>query len=166
MTPSGITKTICVYDNAIPGIENAAEHSDRTIITAQCPCLDVWDGAPYPEGTLVDGAPSTLPNVIPTDAICTEVSNDIDTQLTISVYVYGDGDRNDTEYNAAISRSSRYGFFDQCGEIDTVIGESVWLETESGQQFSDVAISQDGLITSAMMDACKAVLVARGCVFQ
>ena len=32
MTPSGKTKTICVSDNAIPGIENAAEHTDRILL--------------------------------------------------------------------------------------------------------------------------------------
>ena len=37
-TPSGKQKTICIPDVALPGIENAAEHSNGTIIPASCPC--------------------------------------------------------------------------------------------------------------------------------
>ena len=32
VTPSGKIKTICVPDTALPGIENAAEHSPGTIV--------------------------------------------------------------------------------------------------------------------------------------
>ena len=38
VTPSGKEKIICVSDNAIPGIENAADHSATTIVPAACPC--------------------------------------------------------------------------------------------------------------------------------
>lgn len=37
-TPSGKTKTLCVPDAAMQGIENAAEHSGGTIVTASCDC--------------------------------------------------------------------------------------------------------------------------------
>jgi hypothetical protein len=38
ITPSGKTKVLCVPDAALPGIENAAENSDATVIAAKCPC--------------------------------------------------------------------------------------------------------------------------------
>lgn len=61
VTPSGISKTICVPDSAIPGLESAADHSPQAIVEAECPCLDVWDGPPYPDGTVVTGVPPVLP---------------------------------------------------------------------------------------------------------
>jgi hypothetical protein len=42
-TPNGRQKAICVPDDALPGIENAAEHSDGTIIPSSCPCWDETD---------------------------------------------------------------------------------------------------------------------------
>jgi hypothetical protein len=42
-TPSGMEKTICVPDEAVPGIESAAEHADGTIIPSSCPCWDEDD---------------------------------------------------------------------------------------------------------------------------
>jgi hypothetical protein len=37
-TPSGKTKTLCIPDAAVQGIENAAEHSGGTIVAATCDC--------------------------------------------------------------------------------------------------------------------------------
>jgi len=38
-TPSGKTKNLCVANSAIPGLENAGEHSAADIVPAQCPCF-------------------------------------------------------------------------------------------------------------------------------
>jgi len=40
-TPSGKTKALCIPDAGVQGIENAADHSGGTIVTAQCP-VDCW----------------------------------------------------------------------------------------------------------------------------
>jgi len=47
ITPSGIQKSICVADEALPGIENAADQSDGTIIPSSCPCWNADDIAYY-----------------------------------------------------------------------------------------------------------------------
>jgi hypothetical protein len=41
-TPSGKTKTLCIPDAAVQGIETAAENSGGTIVAAECPC---WTSA-------------------------------------------------------------------------------------------------------------------------
>ena len=52
VTPSGISKTICVDDNAIPGIEQAAENSPLELVHATFTCSKpineltmIWDGS-------------------------------------------------------------------------------------------------------------------------
>lgn len=47
ITPSGIQKSICIPDEALPGLENAADHSDGTIIPSSCPCWNADDIAYY-----------------------------------------------------------------------------------------------------------------------
>ena len=37
VTKSGIAKILCIPDNAVKGIENAAEHSSTTVVAAICP---------------------------------------------------------------------------------------------------------------------------------
>ena len=37
-TPSGNTKTLCIPDAAVQGIETAAENSGGTFVAAECPC--------------------------------------------------------------------------------------------------------------------------------
>ena len=53
-TPKGIQKTICIPDNALPGVENAAEHSDGTIIPSSCPCWDEADLKYYLENKMLE----------------------------------------------------------------------------------------------------------------
>ncbi len=42
-TPSGKTKTLCIPDAAVQGIENAAEHSGGTIVASNCACFSEDD---------------------------------------------------------------------------------------------------------------------------
>jgi len=52
-TPSGKQKVLCMPDQALPGLENAADHSDGTIIPSSCPCWNESDIAYYDSsGTL------------------------------------------------------------------------------------------------------------------
>ena len=41
--PNGMQKTICLNDSALPGLQNAAEHSDGTIVPTTCPCWNETD---------------------------------------------------------------------------------------------------------------------------
>ncbi len=43
VTPSGRDKVRCVPDQALPGIENAADHSAGTVLPADCPCFTAED---------------------------------------------------------------------------------------------------------------------------
>ena len=36
-------KVLCVSENAVEGIENAADHSDGTVVAAACPCFTQAD---------------------------------------------------------------------------------------------------------------------------
>jgi len=36
VTPSGQTRTLCINDNAVQGIDNAADNSSTTVVTASC----------------------------------------------------------------------------------------------------------------------------------
>lgn len=54
ITPSGIQKSICVPDEAIPGIENAAENSEGTIIPSSCPCWNADDISYYETQRVID----------------------------------------------------------------------------------------------------------------
>ena len=49
VTPSGNQKTICVSDNAVQGIENAAENSSGLVIPISCPCWTADDISYYAE---------------------------------------------------------------------------------------------------------------------
>lgn len=53
-TPSGKNKTICISDAAIPGIENAADHSGGTIIPTTCPCWNEADIKYYAENKIME----------------------------------------------------------------------------------------------------------------
>jgi len=55
VTPSGKVKTLCIPENAVKGIENAAENSATTVVAAACPekCLTTKDLAYFESlGTL------------------------------------------------------------------------------------------------------------------
>jgi hypothetical protein len=54
VTPSGRETVICVPDNAIPGLENAADHSSGTIIPASCPCWDQEDIEYYQDNKMLE----------------------------------------------------------------------------------------------------------------
>jgi hypothetical protein len=41
--PNGMQKTICLNDSALPGLQNAADHSDGTIVPTTCPCWNETD---------------------------------------------------------------------------------------------------------------------------
>jgi hypothetical protein len=174
MTPKGVTKTICVSDNAIPGIENAAEHSGSLIIAAECPCLDVWDGAPYPDSTQIDGTGilPVLPPSVPPDTQCTALVS----SGGMRTYATWDDPTDGIPYLF----SARFGYYenpsqqdDSCSAHRNVSNNpdkpeysTVSTYSLDGQIFTDAAISPAGIYTSSMMDACKAVLAARGCVFD
>jgi len=59
VTPSGVSKNICVAQAAIPGIENAA-NNEVIEIAPVCPCVDVWTGV-YSDDVAITGTPPTLP---------------------------------------------------------------------------------------------------------
>ena len=165
MTPSGITKTICVSDNAIPGIENAAEHSGGLILPAECPCLDVWDGEPYPAGTIQQGSvpPPSLPAIIPSDALCSFSSGHAHAELIVSL-PEGSARPSNIDYYATASSGTRQ---EECAVIVTDPLDAAVLTGLPFTIFTDGIVSPTtGLYTSSMMDACKALIEARGCVFE
>lgn len=41
--PNGKVKVMCLPDAALPSLENAADHSDGTIVPTGCPCWDEED---------------------------------------------------------------------------------------------------------------------------
>jgi hypothetical protein len=43
VTPSGKEKLLCIPDQAVAGLENAADHSQGTVIPAVCPCFTAAD---------------------------------------------------------------------------------------------------------------------------
>jgi len=45
--PNGTQKMICIPDNALPGLQNAADHSDGTIVPNPCPCWTEDDISSY-----------------------------------------------------------------------------------------------------------------------
>lgn len=161
MTPSGITKTICISDNAIPGIENAAANPGGFTLEPACPCLDVWDGPLYPDGTLYDvgGSIIPLPPQIPEGSLCTENSNTSGRGLNVLLYDTG-SQLFVAEYIAHTGENTDMCYMDKNG------GSGVSLMTSGQQLFTDASVSPTtGLYTSSMMDACKALLEYRGCVF-
>ena len=79
-TPSGKTKTLCIPDAAMQGIENAADHSGGTIVTSSCPC---W--ASQDVNDLADGNP---------DFTCFETIN--------YIKCVSDGNINTFEYDLAL----------------------------------------------------------------
>ena len=171
MTPSGKTKTICVSDNAIPGIENAAEHNAGFTLEPECPCMEVWDGEPYPENTVKDGTPPVLPEQLP-EGTCEAFAG----PLGMEVSYIKDSPSTDVReaYLATIITPPYEGRSDNCLATGAgyVSGEpvegSAYLGTGGldAYLFTDAEISPGGIYTSAMMDACKAALEARGCMFQ
>jgi len=163
VTPNGISKTICVSDNAIPGIENAAEHSAQLAIEPVCPCLDVWDGTPYPEGTEVSGSPPLLPENIPQGATClAHTSVDHDSLGYVQVAISQPG--GDVITFAASSLSTVGQSPALCDAFNQANPQDL-AQLESNAIFSDWRYSPGDLYTSSTMDACKALLADRGCVF-
>jgi len=55
ITPSGRVKFMCVPDAALPGLDNAADHSDGTIVPTGCPCWDEADIEYLLKNYLLDG---------------------------------------------------------------------------------------------------------------
>lgn len=43
LLPSGQSKTICVAESALPGLQNAGEHSSGKFVTTACPCFSESD---------------------------------------------------------------------------------------------------------------------------
>ena len=180
MTPSGITKTICVSDKAIPGIENAAEQSGAIRIEAACPCLDVWDGEPYPDGTDVYAAPGysvyQLPDTLPEGTQCNysqvnqagsdELPIDIYTSVEVDVPTAADPDGLGHTLTALTSNLA-----DGCyviSHVEAPYNEVSYagLEVAPAALFPDRVLTTDQLYYSSMMDACRAELESRGCEFQ
>ena len=159
MTPSGITKTICVSDNAIPGIENAAEHNGGFTLEPECPCLDVWDGFPYPVGTVEELVDPSYPlPVLPdkfADGQTCYLRNDSDTYRL---------NFDDGELQAEAFISYYYENRHQCAMTNKISENTAWVKVSDESLFSDVDVSSDP-ISSLMMDACKTLLEERGCVF-
>jgi hypothetical protein len=78
-TPSGVVKTLCVGDQAVEGLENAADHSEGTIIPASCPCFTQDDVVatldanadflcPLAPGTTSSGADCSITQCFDSDA--------------------------------------------------------------------------------------------------
>ena len=165
VTPNGISKTICVSDDAIPGIENAAEHSAQFAIEPECPCLDMWDGTPYPEGTDVTGSPPSLPEVIPSGTICyglAVTSTNHDSMGYVQVVItQPDGDIQTFAASSLSTIGKSPGYCDAYNQKDP---QDI-AQFESNAIFSDWKYSPGDLYTSPTMDACKALLEDRGCGF-
>lgn len=82
-TPSGKSKTLCIPDSAVQGIENAAEHSGGTIVASSCPCWTSQD---------IDDIATANP-----DFTCFETEN--------YVKCVSDGNHNTFEYDFALKIS-------------------------------------------------------------
>jgi hypothetical protein len=170
---SGITKTICVSDNALPGIENAAEHSGAIRVEATCPCLDVWDGAPYPEGTVVSETsslyplPATLPEGTGCYIIVASGSPPQQQSLTeIAVFApVEDGVVYEHEFRARTADDGD-SYRDGTYMVDGSHEPTATLVSYPGGIFTDRNKSPEGWYSSSMMDACRAELESRGCEFE
>lgn len=149
VTPNGVTKTVCLADKARPGIENAPEHTPLTIIDVACPCLNVWDGAPYPANTATNGTPPLLPTDF-TGAQCA-VAND---RNVTTVYAF------DAEgiYVAIHQKTSS-----QCRAESFAVGNHA-KTLDMPSQFAEELVG-DGVINDPKLLACKRVLESRGCNF-
>jgi hypothetical protein len=157
-TPSGKTNTMCVSDTAILRIENAAEHSDRVMIAPECPCLDVWDGEPYPAGTDYIGTASPLPETLGADD-CQETLGSDDAAIT----ALSDGARGLTRY-IVIARGNDEAEEDECAVKAIYTPAYARLITANGALFPDET-KADGVINDPGLQACKDLLAARGCDF-
>ncbi len=51
--PNGTQKIICMPDNALQGLANAADHSDSTIVPSPCPCWTQDDIRYYLENKMI-----------------------------------------------------------------------------------------------------------------
>jgi hypothetical protein len=166
MTPKGVTKTICVSDNAIPGIENAAEHSDRVMIAPECPCLDVWDGYPYPQETTHNGTVPPIPQTFEA-ANCHEITDDEDALVDANVEV--DGSNLTRIIYLAIAGVTGEDRADVCSVLawddveEEVVGEA-FVVTDGVPLFPQ-EVPSDGVINDPGLQACKDLLAARGCDF-
>ena len=157
-TPSGKTNTMCVSDNAILGIENAAEHSVRVMIAPECPCLDVWDGEPYPAGTDYIGTASPLPETLGADD-CQETPGSDHTAITALT----DGAHGLTRYKAIAGGIGEVEG-DTCAVSTVYTPAHAQVITANGALFPDET-KADGVINDPGLQACKDLLAARGCDF-
>jgi hypothetical protein len=51
--PNGMEKTMCIPDQALPGLQNAAENSDGTIVPSSCPCWNEKDIIYYEDNKML-----------------------------------------------------------------------------------------------------------------
>jgi hypothetical protein len=119
VTPSGKIKTICVPETALPGIENAAEHSAGNIVPASCPCLTVEEIQKLEDCSLQNGVPITCVDdgtVVTCTCLCEGCPNSapfltIDTYYQMVVNECGGGCRagfNEEEYDACMALIKAY----------------------------------------------------------
>lgn len=150
VTPSGLSKTICVSDNALPGIETAAENAVLDVVPPPaCPCLDLWMGIYSPAVTVVGSPP-----VLPADLAAWQcgVNHGVIT----------------TELVAFIVHVAAFVARHQVDDGGTCVANVHLDEHNIAYQlnvFTDAEQYGNGIIESPQLAACKQILVDRGCNF-
>lgn len=159
VTPSGVSKNICVAQAAIPGIENAANNEVIEIVPV-CPCVDVWTGV-YSDDVTVDGTPPALP-VDLTGSQCDAVDTP---NLSAVVVALAEGfsglrfgtDTNPTGGTGDLCYAQR---FNPDSTRDTAYTTAPFATLYPQE------IIGNGTIDDPRLHACRQFLASRGCTFN
>lgn len=158
VTPSGNSKNICIAQQALPAIENAA-NGEVIQLAATCPCEGVWTGQ-YTDETLVAGEPPILPDPV-TDVVYCRVGNHADyTQVVLLTQ-----DPATSIYTAYVAKTESYPG-DSCiaGWPAGSITNYAVTRAAEGTVFTQEIIG-NGVVDDPRLEACRQFLEDRGCNF-
>lgn len=158
VTPSGVSKNICVAQAAIPGIENAANNEVIEIVPV-CPCVDVWTGV-YSDDVAVTGTPPILPASL-TGKTC-------DTILHAQWSLVSANPSDGTQPILFAANADASVASDVCiarSQVGPDPHGTALLVTPLGDLFPQEIIG-NGTIDDPRLEACRQLLVDRGCTFN
>lgn len=123
-----------------------------------CPCLDLWDGPPYPSGVTGSGPYEQI--IIPLDLTGTQcgfMTHYFPNEAIRSFEIEGQP----MTFTAATSEE-----VDMCSILDLNTGAHAYFFAPSRSLFNDGSKNNDGSISMPTMEACRTLFEDRGCIIE
>jgi len=163
VTPSGISKDICVAQAAIPGLESAPDHA-ATELGPSCPCADLWMGD-YQEGDELQTSGGSAIPVLPPSLdgyTCTASNGYIAayTDLGAGTGYHGIRDTFDFYASADLAGYATYG---ECATLDESVNG---YNDIYARRYYYVGEVDFGYPLAEVIAACRQFLEVRGCEFN